>query len=169
MSVQTSVTQPGFAYPGLLVDVGFNNYVQSFVNADTTTIDFGLGVVRGNADRKALLPTSDSQEFLGVTVRDEMRENTFLNGVSGGSPYQIGEMMGVLTKQGKIWVIVEDAVIAGGAVYCRFLANGALTQLGAFRSNADTVSTVDHAFLIPNAQYYSSASAGGYAQILMPK
>lgn len=169
MSVQTTVTAPGFAYPGLLYDSGFNNYVQSFANASGTTVDFGLGVVRGTGDREAKLPTAENQEFLGVTVRNEMRENTFINYSSDGSPYQIGELINVLTKQGQIWVQPEVDVVAGSAVYCRFLANGGLTTLGAFRNDADTVLSVAHAFLVPNAIWNRSASAGSYATILFPK
>lgn len=169
MAVQTTVTAPGFAYPGLLYDSGFNNYMQSFGNASGVTIDFGLGVVRGSQDRAATLPNAEGNEFLGITVRNEMRENTFVNFQSGSSPYQIGEMMTVLTKQGQIWVVAENTVSAGDPVYCRFAVNGGLNILGSFRNDSNTTLSVAYAFLVPNAIWNSSVSAGGYARILFPK
>lgn len=167
--VQTSVVAPAFALAGLLADSGFNNYLQSFANASGQTVDFGLGVVRGTGDREAKLPTGATQEFLGVTVRSEMRENSFVNYQSQGTVYQIGEMMTVLAKQGSLWVYTEVDVVAGQAVYCRFLANGGLTTLGAFRNNADTVASAPHAFLVPNAQFDSSGAAGSLVKLLFPK
>lgn len=169
MPVQTSVSAPGIAYPGLLSDSGFNNYIESFANASGIVIDFGLGVIRGTNDREAKVPTTANQEFLGVTIRNEMRENSFINFVSDGTAYLPGEMMNVLAKQGCINVLVEQDVIAGGAVYCRFLANGGFTTLGAFRADSDTTASVAHAFLVPNGIFNTTTSAGGIAKILFPK
>lgn len=167
--VQTAVSTPVFALAGLLADSGFNNYILTFANANGTTVDFGLGVVRGTGDREAKLPSSATQEFVGVTIRDEMRENSFINYNSAGTVYQIGEPMSVLAKQGCIWVYTEVDVTAGQDVYCRFLANGGLTTLGAFRNDADVTASVAHAFLVPNAQFYSSGAAGSLVKILFPK
>ena len=169
LPVQTAVNAPLFALAGLLADSGFNNYITSAANASGQTVDFGLGLVRGTGDREALLPTAANQEFIGISIRNEMRENSFTNYASAGTAYQIGEMINVLTKQGCIWVYTEVNVAAGNPLYCRFAANGGLITLGAFRNNADVTSSVAHAFLVPNGQFVSSASAGSLVKILFPK
>jgi hypothetical protein len=166
MPVQTSYSrliQP--ALPGLLVNLKPNSK-ESFVNANGTPIDFGLGVVRGSGDREAILPNAPGQEFLGVTIREGFREITTVGGTV--TNYAIGEMMNVLTQIGEIWVFVETNVSAGDSVYCRFAINSPHIILGAFRNDSDTVSSVAHADLVPSAKFNSSASAGGLAKLLFP-
>lgn len=163
MPVQTTYSRlTGIALAGLLVNLG-PNYKESFINANGTPIDFGLAVVRGSADREAILPSETGQEFLGVTIREGFREITTVGGTV--TNYAIGELMSVMAKIGEIWVYVETNVSAGGAAYFRTTANGPLTTLGAWRADADG----GDADLAPNAMFNSSASAGGLARLLFPK
>lgn len=85
---------------------------------------------------------------LGVSVYDSMR-------MSAG--YAAGDLVTILHK-GVIWVLVEDAVTEGGAVYVRHTANGGATTIGGFRGTTDT-----GASLLAGATFRSSASAAGLA------
>ena len=144
------------AYAGLLTDISFVTRVDTFRNVDTVTIDFGLAVIRGAQDNTALLPSAPGQTFLGITVRSLARENIPPIG-SGVTGYVVGDEIGVLRTNGRIWVRVLDAVSADGAVY---FSNVAPT-FGQFQATA-----VD-GDLVPNATYDSSAGAGELAVIIL--
>jgi hypothetical protein len=58
---------------------------------------------------------------------------------------------------GKIWVRTEDTCVERGAVYVRIAPSGANTQIGAFRSDADSANAV----LVTNARWDRDSSAGG--------
>lgn len=61
-------------------------------------------------------------------------------------------------RRGRVYVQVEDAVVAGGQVFIRHVA-GAGEQLGAARSDVDG----SDASALPSASFVTAASAGGLA------
>lgn len=160
---QTYDINTGNAYAGLIADTSYDTRIGSFQNRDTVNIDFGLAVVRDTAiaDNAAVLPSAASQSFLGITVRDIARENLPPIG-SGVTGYKVGDMMNVMRSDGRIWVLVEDAVVAGGGVFFRHTAPG-VEQLGAFRSDADG----GNADQVTNAVFDTSAGAGELAIVLL--
>jgi hypothetical protein len=97
---------------------------------------------------------------LGVSIHEQATENALASSGAAEVGYRTQSTMSLLRK-GLIWVQVEDAVVPGGEVFVRFVAGAGGTQLGAFRSDADTAS----AGALPNARYKSGASAGGLAQL----
>lgn len=107
------------------------------------------------SEGKARLPTAAGDIttaglVLGVSRYDAMRP----------SPgYAVNDVVAVL-HNGVIWVLVEDAVTEGGAVYVRHTANGGATTIGGFRGTTDT-----GAALLGNATFRSSASAAGLAML----
>lgn len=147
--------QPGYA--GQLADLGWDNRTDSFINADTVNIDFGLAVVRGNAAYKAVLPTADDQEFLGVTERDISLEN-----LTGSTIAFLPTQPMPILRQGKIFVTPETNVSAGDPVYYRVTA-GVGEQLGAFRNDDDGGDAV----LISNAVFDTEATAGNIATLYL--
>jgi len=127
-------------------------------------INFGLCVVQdtgalaaGGADNLAHLPTlvtqiTDTNRALGVAVRTQALEQAVLNANNVG--YPLASAMSVV-RRGRIWVTVEDAVIAGGQAFVRAVA-GAGEQVGAFRSDVDGTD----AGALPGTRYKLSAGAG---------
>lgn len=116
-------------------------------------MNFGVAVVQGTEDREVLLPSTGSQRCLGVTLRSNyFRDDGAATDVLATEPVNVLE-------QGEVYVLVEDAVSAGGAAYFRHTANGGNTELGRFRSDADS----SNADLLPNAHFKTSADAGGIA------
>jgi len=127
-------------------------------------INFGLCVVQdkgalaaGGDDNLAHLPTLVAQvttvgTVLGVTVHTQAIEQAVLNANNVG--YPLASAMSVL-RRGRIWVVVEDAVIADAQAYVRAIA-GAGEQSGAFRSDADTAD----AGLLPGSRFKLTAGAG---------
>ena len=96
---------------------------------------FGLGVSQGTANDQMLLPASAGDSIIGFTVYNVGHELP-----RGGAIATINQndMLNVMRK-GNIYVIPEDTVSKGGAVYVRHTANGAATQLGSVRSDGDAV------------------------------
>lgn len=63
--------------------------------------------------------------------------------------------VGILNK-GRVWMVAEDAVTLGDAVYVRYTANGATKLPGMVRSDADT----SKAAALTRAKFASTAGAG---------
>ena len=95
---------------------------------------------------------------LGVTTYLALREPNTSN------EYLATDVVNFL-KNGEVWGIVEGAVTEGNAVYARISSSANGTQLGAFRADADTISTVDHATLVPNAKFKTTTTGAGVAKI----
>lgn len=130
--------------------------------AQDQTIPYGYGVCMD--DRAAVsgqqirLPRQATDvtgpAFEGISVRDVMRTANSGNGYANQSSVNV-------LRRGRIWVQVEDAVAAGGDVYCRYTDPTSAYGLGSFRSDADT----SDAGKIPGASYRTAASADGLAQV----
>ncbi len=84
---------------------------------------------------------------LGVALRDSSKAPN-ANGYADESIIPI-------MRSGRAYMIAEDAVLAGGAVFVRHVA-GAGESLGRVRSDADG----SDATALPGARYFSGASAG---------
>jgi hypothetical protein len=137
----------------------------------TSSIPFGVGVVHqaGDADTLVRLPTATNFEGAGSIIEgitgfsskvDTLQSPFYLSDagtlVSGVGPIAPGRSCDVLRK-GRVWVLVENAVAKGGAVYMRVTANGGLTQLGSFRADSDS----GNAVLIEGAVYDTTQATGG--------
>jgi hypothetical protein len=145
------------ALAGMLADIGPNR-TRSMRNADAAEIAFGLGVTlkASDTDDAAKLPAASGDKLAGIVMHTQVSRTETLANLSA---VEIGGRANVL-EQGKIWVAVEGAVVAGGAVYCRY-ATGTGTQKGAFRADADTSS----AALVKGAKFLTSTAGAGLAQI----
>lgn len=129
---------------------------QPFVNAlpigVLVVIDATVTPV-GPIDIACRLPTATGDVTgtgaLGVVL--EKRSSESLN-------YRGNTMVTVLAE-GRVWVVVEEAVNAGDAAFVRFAAGAGGTQLGAFRKSADTASAV----ALPGSRYMTTAAAGALA------
>lgn len=151
--------------------VGTTNCSVAVVIDFQTTVPWGVGVVldptnaltgTGGAKRarlpQAATDITNVYSFLGITVRDLAAQNAGVAGTNVG--YVHRSAMGVL-QTGTIYVEVEDAVVAGAEVYCRYEATASNPQLGAFRSDGDT----SKAAIVAACRYATDAAAGGIAEI----
>jgi len=113
----------------------------------------GLLVTPGTAPTQLKLPTSAAEVIkgLGVSVLMKISES--------GPNFQIGDAV-LYLEEGEIWVAVEAAVTDGSDVYVRF-ANGAFTQKGAFRGDADTAT----AGKLSGARFTSTTTGAGFAKV----
>ena len=122
-------------------------------------LPYGVGVVMdpraATSAKQCRLPRLTGEitagTFLGITRYDSSREANAGNGYTNQSDVSI-------LRYGRIYVRVEDAVVEGGDVFCRFTDPTTAYALGSFRSDADS-----DAVAIPGAMYMSSASADGLA------
>jgi hypothetical protein len=127
--------------------------------ANAAAIGFGIVVVRDQTDdQKARLPQAaaditDAKIALGFTRMTQAAEQNY--GSAGGVGYALESSMSIMRK-GRIYVMTEDAVTDGGAVYVRHVA-GAGETLGSVRSDADG----SDASILPGAAFRKATSASG--------
>lgn len=126
-------------------------------------VPFGVVMVKSaSGDRRARLPylaadITTVANVHGIAVRDDTLEQVRDATVA---VYKAGKDVG-LVRHGRILVVVEDAVAQGGSAFVRYLPSGSKTDLGGFRSDADSST----AAALPNAVYRTSASAGALAVV----
>lgn len=148
--------------------VGTTNCSVAVVLPNEPSVPFGvfvtqdLNITGQGADNIARLPfatgeVSTERLALGVAVHNQASENALVSSGLSEVGYPSQSAMSIL-RRGLVWVVVEDAVVAGGAAFVRFVAS-ATEQLGSFRSDADSGDAV----ALPNARFKTSASAGGLA------
>jgi hypothetical protein len=146
------------ATPGLLGDAAFNDAVSCIVDL-AAGIAPGLGVVRtANGDFAAALPTATFliAAFLGVSLHSHKAKFSPSN--DDNEKYEDEDTMPVL-RHGRVWVRSESAFTAGAAAFVRFSAGAGGTQLGAFRTDADTATAV----AVAGLRFLTSGSAADLA------
>ena len=83
-------------------------------------IPFGVGMKKGVGQDGYLLPSLSTDIIEGIAVHSHAVNNI---GFGALAPYNIGVFPGQMfaaLRQGYIYVLVEEAVIAHGPVFCRF-------------------------------------------------
>lgn len=141
----------------LVVTVTVTILTVALTTPPSGAIPFGLMVAQATDDAECRLPVVTGDIMLGVSVIDHTEPNQIRTGTN---EYPIGSTVGI-ASQGRIWVTVEDAVSAGGAVYVRFETGSGGSQLGALRSDADSASAV----VLAGAIFETSADAGALASL----
>ena len=131
-----------------------------------TDLKFGRCVVFKTASGTpfADLPTATGEvtggTALGVTLWDPAKVQSTIPGATSGL-YLAGEPVAIVRK-GRITVRSEAACTEGTAVFVRFTSDGGSnTDLGTFRSDADTAKAV----ALPGAVWRSTLVAAGMAEI----
>ncbi|MCG8433481.1 MAG: hypothetical protein MJA83_05575 [Gammaproteobacteria bacterium] len=136
MSQTSYVVDPALAFRGMLEDVNKSRYIRSYANGDAAAVGFGL-LVRADAtnpEEQFQNFSATSQVPLGVTVHQQAQQDPSL---AGTGAVALLETVGIL-RQGRIWVFVEEAISVGDAVFFRHTAGGGGSEIGAFRTDADT-------------------------------
>jgi hypothetical protein len=153
MSQLTYTQDPPVAIAGMPFDVAHTHDIVS--RLAEVAIPAARFAVRGTAVDQAKLPTTSADvtddDSWGVSLYDAARE-------PGAWP--IGAAVPCF-KRGRIWVVAEEAVTLGDAVFVRFAA-GTFPDLGAFRKSADTATAV----ALPGAFWRSTTSGAGALAVL---
>lgn len=171
MSVQTTyTTAPAAAFAGMIADDSENDAI-TMNNGDAVSIPFGFPVAwdptSPTSDKSATVPANSTDNLAGIVIHSHDYERTFtlpdgtVAGELDSTGLVVGAEMAVLTR-GTIWVKVQTAVVAGGAVYVAYNNTGATyTAAGQMGTTAEG----GHAVAITNAKWMSSAAAGGFAKL----
>jgi len=122
-------------------------------------------VTLGAGQAGVTLSNTSSDSLYGIGLRTQNKENLYAStGSNGVAPYYVGDCVSMLTK-GRVFVAVEDTLDSDSDVYVRFYANGANTQLGSFRSDADSGT----ALACADCVWRVGASAGALAVLEINK
>lgn len=160
MSQTSYSTNQLVAFAGQLGDIGPHD-IGTFTNSVLASVPFGVAVSMDptSGDGHFKLPAASGDLvrnlLLGVTTATQAIENVPV----GGGSYKQYAAVGVM-KKGRVWVAVEEAVVAGDPVFVRIASGAGGTQLGAFRKSADTASASQ---VLEGMQYLTSAAAAGFA------
>lgn len=147
-TVQTAIQPYGqpIAFQGLVTHLEDS---ESLINKEASlNIGFGLGVKGGTLTKEAKLPTSNTDKIRSIIVQnDQYTQGTFGDLDASGSPPGItpnSPCEGL--KHGRCWVEVEAGITISPNVdrgYCRAVANGGNSKLGAWTNAADGSNTID--------------------------
>ncbi len=122
------------AFEGMLAQSATRKQTDSKSNQSGAKLRYGHAVIRdpANPDQGAIQVTDAAQPILGVT------QHTHFNEVGADDLNLVDEQkMFNCLAVGRIYVQVEDAVVAGGAVFCRVTAAAApLDSIGRFAGAA---------------------------------
>ena len=152
----TYVREAARAFAGMLGD-SFEPDILSLGNEEAVAVAFGLAVRQGtDGEKEFLLPSATGQEFAGVLVHTHSQDKPGELATTLG--VDAGEVANVLRK-GRIFVVVEEAIALTDSVFFRHTSGGGGSQLGAFRTDADTA-TADQ---LTQAKWLSVTSAAGIA------
>lgn len=148
---QTTVTQYGaVGFAGLLAD---NQYTDKMSYSAESAVGFGLPVALGtNKDRQVVpLTTSVGQATLayGITLASHVVEQTS----AGVAQYAAKDTVPVL-KQGRVWMLTDDAVVAGTVANLK-LSSGLVTD--------EAVAAGIEAFTQFSARFVTGTTASGLA------
>lgn len=151
--MQTTVTQYGAAsFAGMLADTGFTDKLSYTAEA---AVGFGVPVQLGTnpARQVKVLTTATGQAALsvGVSIASQVVEQTS----AGVAQYAQYDTVPVL-KQGRVWMLTNDAV-AAGAVANLVLANSTVTD--------EAVATGIEAFTQFSARFLTATTAAGLALV----
>lgn len=145
------------AVAGLLASAaGAAVNIQTY-NNPVDAIRFGHAVSKVSGDENGVeQPDAGGAVIVGVALRDESLEYNS----AAENQYPALSAVAVL-RRGQAYCYVEETVTPDAAVFVRHTANGGLTRLGAFRTDADG----GNAVALATAKFITGASAGGYAII----
>ncbi len=134
--------------------------VSELVEADESPV-FGVFVVKdeNEGDQGVRLPRA-SGDITGTigegVIRADLTQESPRDATSGAHP--VASMIDVI-RRGRVWVVAEEAVEVGDDVFVRYASGSGGTQLGAFRSSADTST----AAALKGATWRTAAGAGELA------
>ncbi len=154
------VADDGFA--GLLGDSGEGMFLISRALEAATAMAFGLGVIYGTDPEKQFDRFAGAGVLAGIVAHKQNRSQPALATTLGIVQNEVAS----LVRNGRIWVVVEEAITVGDLVFVRHTAGGGGTQLGAWRNDADTAS----AQAVPEASWLKGSTGAGIAllQINLP-
>lgn len=156
MSQTSYSTEMTTAVDGMPGDAAGAPQVIDSYNNPVDEIKFGVAVQQVSGDDDGIeLPDSSGAKIRGIAVRDLTEEN---GSAAADNTYPADSRVAVM-KKGRIWVPVEEAVSPSSDVYTRYTAGGGNTQLGAFRTDADS----SKALQITQARFLTSTSGAGRA------
>lgn len=158
--VYNEVADDGFA--GLLGDAGEGQFLISRAFEGVAAIAFGLGVIYGTDPDKQFDRFSGAGTLAGILAHKQNRSQPALATTLGIVQTETAS----LVRNGRIWVVTEEPIVVGDAVFVRHTTGGGGTQIGAFRNDADTATAQS----VPEASWLKSGSTTGIAllQINLP-
>ena len=148
-----NVTTSGFITPTTTISV--------VVNPPATTGVTAFVVTGGASQPTVSILQAPFNLFAGIAQRTSL-VNPIIPAPNNAQPYQgyfEGSWMNVL-RDGRIFVVVEEAVTKGSTVYVRVVANSSYER-GSFRASADG----GNAVTAPLFTYMSNAAAGEVAVV----
>ncbi len=134
------------AFEGMLADANLEHADSGL--AEGSNLEFGLGVKKGTSDNQFAPLAAAADKFEGVLIHRHREEGDLLD----------KQAVSVL-RRGRIYVLVEEAVVKGDAAFVRAVATTG-ERAGAFRKSADGTDTID---LTGVAVFKTSAEAGELA------
>jgi hypothetical protein len=154
---QTSIPSAlGIGIEGALADMADYQTTTGFQAEASAEIPMGVMLAKGSGDRSVILVAAANAKLVGILMHDHSIAGSALTGTTGVKPKCPVSVL----RKGRVYVKVEENVVAYDRAHVRYAAGAGGTQLGAFRKSSVANETID---ISAQAQYLTSASAGGLA------
>ncbi len=156
---QQAYNDQGQLIEGMKADSGFDDIRSGLAEG---IVPFGRFVSEGtDLDRQVQLPSgatdiTDKKKVRGVAVSTHAIESEL--GGSAVPSYKDKDAVSYM-REGRIAVFVEEAVTPQSAVFVRHTSGGGGSEIGRFRTDADTASAAE----LANARYVTSTTGAGVA------
>lgn len=147
-------------YEGQIAD-GEEAQLDSFTNTGSTALDFGILAVRDTADRSCKVMAADTDEQLGITVRNPLRAASTDGNNTVNYP-QYSEV--VVMRLGVVFVKAAEDVRRGDQVLAITAGGSGNSNAGAFGGSKGGVAgsgRVD----VPGAIWEDTVSSGSIGRI----
>lgn len=162
MSQTAYSVDPALGFRGLLGDPNDDSFAIPLANGSAAAQGFGIMVRRdaSNLEDQFDIFSATGQTPVGVLVHTQAQQDPTLADPLGVALLEPASVL----RRGRVWVVVEETIVLSDSVFFRHTAGGGGSEIGAFRTDADTAS----ADQITNAEWLegSSTSGGGLIALL---
>jgi len=156
MSQTSYAVDPALAFRGQLGDPNVDMFAIPLANGAAAAVGFGIMVRRDatNPETQFDIFSATGQTPAGILAHTHAQQDPTLADPLGVALLEPASVV----RRGRIWVVTEEAIAVGDAVYFRH-TSGTGTEIGAFRNDADTASCDQ----ITSARWLRGCSAAGVA------
>ncbi len=134
----TYPTSAEIGFAGMRADNRPAEFISKLNDEASANLPCGVMVQQGATDAKCLLPTAAANKMLGLVVSSFNNDSASLATNGAVAPYD----MASIARKGAFYVLPEEDVEEGEAVYVRYTAGGAGETVGRLRNDLDGTAQV---------------------------
>lgn len=146
------------AIEGMWVDDATDKHSRTYTDPSNATL-FGRAAIQGSNPDEFQVPSGSAGVFIGITTHTYSVAAGDVPLATEGIP---ATQPAVIMTKGRMWVVVEEAIVLTDLVFYRHATPGAAPEaLGRFRKDADVAAATQ----VVNARWLTTGAAGALVQL----